>query len=533
MAAQGDFSRFFFEVWLDDDGEQDEYMLSPQLYVRFERGCQGYVAYIYDGSELFAEEYETGLCRPSAMSNYSSVIERGELSLDETREMLAKLQATHRRIPEEDVPLCEEGLYYCGTGSLPAYHTAPRDPGRIPKDLPNDVGEAASPVPSGGPALVEPDVAANLRLACWLAGVTEAELVEHMAGIGLPRFGESLEAGLGASPYAAVREAARHVGCPLEVLLGTDDDLFRWVVGVVGESGKWDLCPGTPDLADRRSAPGLTLFALGVGGRALLIAADFADRGLTRCTGLRLETVIAVVDGATVGDSMRRELADPRPDASRAFLDAYVGAGGDLGGAHSPTDGAHERGADIIRVNEFLVRRSYGSHMAGGHRLDPVRASVSVLPRDGGGAVPVEFDAWWCPKCGRHFMSEGAYVMLKRMGYICCKVVEERDLGTREEGDGPYGTLAPESVLHMYGYTVNQRDDLTEGERRAIISFVIENRVQTAQEVARLLEWLISQRDGVPGMSVAVGRWRADLDFVRHYHAPTRRVRVDSIYARV
>ena len=34
-----------------------------------------------------------------------------------------------------------------------------------------------------------------------------------------------------------------------------------------------------------------------------------------------------------------------------------------------------------------------------GHRLDPVRASVSVLPRDGGGPLPVEFDAWWCPKC--------------------------------------------------------------------------------------------------------------------------------------
>lgn len=233
--------------------------------------------------------------------------------------------------------------------------------------------------------------------------------------------------------------------------------------------------------------------------------------------------------------NIRRELVDPSQDVLEAFLIAYAGAGGDVVGGKSLTEVtvSSAEDADAIRVNEFLVRRSYGSHASGGHRLDPVRVSVSVLPRDGDGPVPVEFDAWWCPKCGKHFMSEDAYLRLKRMGYICCKVLEERDLGTKGDGGGVYDKLASESVLHMYGYNVNQRSDLPEAERRAIISFVIENRVQTAQEVARLLEWLISQREGIPSMSVAVGRWRTDLDFVRHYQSPTRSVRVDSIYARL
>ena len=62
---------------------------------------------------------------------------------------------------------------------------------------------------------------------------------------------------------------------------------------------------------------------------------------------------------------------------------------------------------------------------------------------------------------------------------------------------------------------------------------MIENGIQTAQEVAHLLEWLISQREHNPRMAVAVGRWRADLSFVRHYHRPSRKVRVDSVYARL
>lgn len=85
----------------------------------------------------------------------------------------------------------------------------------------------------------------------------------------------------------------------------------------------------------------------------------------------------------------------------------------------------------------------------------------------------------------------------------------------------------------MYGYTVNQQDNLSEAERRTIISFVIENRIQTAQDIAHLLEWLISQREGNPRMAVAVSRWRSDLTFVKRYKKPMRTVRVDRIYAKI
>lgn len=598
MAGQDDFDRFFFEIWLNDSDDRDEYELTPELYVRFEYGSRKYVAYAYDdGTSLGAEEYEPGLCRPSRMSDYSSVMYRDEMDADEARKLVAEWQRDRRPIPEEDVPLCEEaGRYYCGTGSLSAGAARRRKERwkKIPRGLRNrlwqHVGEAVVRVPDGSvgtivrvessgmvvsfpdsglvrrfplcrafrdgeleftepglqasaeatlprrgraPRTPDADVAANVRLACWLVGVGEDELLGHMAAAGLPGSDESLEAVLAASPFAAVREAARRLGSPLEALVGTDEEVFRWLLGVVGGPGGWCLCVSVPGSDARGQVPSRTLAAFDEDGRVLVLVADYADPGFSRCVSMRLSTTVMVADGVTVNDvSIRRELADPGPDVARAFADSYAEAGGEVGDGELVAEGPSPE-AEAIRVNEFLVRRSYGSHATGGHRLDPVLATVSVLPRDGGGPVPEEFWAWWCPKCGKHFMSEGAYMGLKRRGYICCKVVEERELETARSGEGAYGRLAPESVLHMYGYNVNRRSDLSEEERRAIISFVIENGVQTAQEVARLLEWLIAQREGVPGMSVAVGRWRADLDFVRSYHGPTRRVRVDSIYARV
>jgi hypothetical protein len=87
--------------------------------------------------------------------------------------------------------------------------------------------------------------------------------------------------------------------------------------------------------------------------------------------------------------------------------------------------------------------------------------------------------------------------------------------------------------LHLYVYNVNQKENLSRDERQAIIAFVIENKVHTAREIVVLLEWLISQRENMPTMRVAVQRWREDLQFVRYYSTPKRRVKVDRIYAKI
>lgn len=44
-------------------------------------------------------------------------------------------------------------------------------------------------------------------------------------------------------------------------------------------------------------------------------------------------------------------------------------------------------------------------------------------------------------------MGEGTYLRLKRLGYTRCKVVEERDFGTRKAGEVFYGNLAVQQQL--------------------------------------------------------------------------------------
>ena len=86
-------------------------------------------------------------------------------------------------------------------------------------------------------------------------------------------------------------------------------------------------------------------------------------------------------------------------------------------------------------------------------------------------------------------------------------------------GLGGYGELAPESLLHMNGYNVNQTVDLSTEERRKILTYVIESRIMNKADIRNHLSFLIKQNQSRPNMSVAVSRWQADMVWVNDYHA--------------
>lgn len=423
------------------------------------------------------------------------------------------------------------------------------------------------------PQVEQLDVAGNIRLVCFFKNVKEEDLVKHMSGVGFDGFDASLEKGLEKNPYVALREAEYYLGCSIEQLLVTFEEFLQRTFKECCSAKEWEWTEPKSTHAENGVLVRGVKCVNKDGERFFFMHAAYPDDNLRQCDAIqanfgRLSHSLSELH------ALRHNILQPRSDTIAAFEAAFKGARGASGKTpaantssssnaapvHEPTlsknarrkaarygkvpSGAKATPADAsgmatekqakpIHVNEFLVRRSYGSHRTNGHSLEPIRATVSILPRSGGCPAPVEFDAYWCPKCRKYFMGEGTYTKLKRRGYICCKVVEEKDLGTKGVGDGLYGNLASESILHMYGYTVNQQYDLSEAERRTIISFVIENRIQSAQDIAHLLEWLISQRESNPRMSVAVSRWRADLTFVKRYKKPTRTVRVDRIYAKI
>ena len=402
-------------------------------------------------------------------------------------------------------------------------------------------------------------VAENAKVLCVLKGVSHIAFLGHMRKLGLDDFTAPTptrsRAGL---PYLSLKEAAGYLGCGADALLSTRNELLERLFDECTPGNGWTAGRRSETLREGGILDRWVSYKNDAGTVEVIVHAYFVDANNRRCSRIGCVLMERTLSSESV-DITKYDVPDPSSPNVRRFAAVYGGGPAGVGEtgsvvpaqrngevasrvqggaaktkATTPTRKTQQDSGPVpIRVNEFLVRRSYGAHRTNGHSLQPVRATVTILPKRYGDPRPVEFAGYWCSKCHKYFMTEETYLRLKRQGYICCKVVEERDLGTKRAGEGLYGDLASESVLHMYGYTVNQQDDLSQAERQTIISFVIENGIQTAQEVAHLLEWLISQREHNPRMAVAVGRWRADLAFVRHYHRPTRKVRVDSIYARL
>ena len=83
-------------------------------------------------------------------------------------------------------------------------------------------------------------------------------------------------------------------------------------------------------------------------------------------------------------------------------------------------------------------------------------------------------------------------------------------------GDRLY-ELKEESLLHQFGYTVNQTDNLSSAERHEILSMVMEAGIMTPHDIIRLLEFLINRNGNMIGNELAKMKWMQDLDFVYHY----------------
>ena len=431
------------------------------------------------------------------------------------------------------------------------------------------------------------DVAANVRLLCAIQGFSEIDLMSHLSELGASGFKTSLQEGFsGEHAFSALREAARYLGCSVGSLLFTPDEMQRYLLDILDESLGWkpawhkvQALSGSGTLksaaiSNSGLSKTLAFHALKSAGNEgysriycrLFDAAESAnDEALTsleayapsprlikRFNELFSKAVRASREdnpklagsqtpqvksadpvSTTVTAKPKSEEPGPKPkpvQKTSPKSEAKPAPKPEVKVAAKP---APKPESKTIRVNEFLVRRSYGLHNKHGHSLEPVRATVTILPKRGGDPEPVSFYGYWCPKCKKYFMSEDTFESLKSRGYICCKVIEEKELDAkRSGGSGTFANLASESIVHAYGYNVNQQTGLSDYERQTILSFVIENKIQKPQEIANLLEWLIKSNGSRYNMDVAVGKWEADLHFVSHYKKPTRNVRVDRIYAK-
>ena len=85
------------------------------------------------------------------------------------------------------------------------------------------------------------------------------------------------------------------------------------------------------------------------------------------------------------------------------------------------------------------------------------------------------------------------------------------------------GKFNEQSRLKMLGYSVQQADGMTSGERQSLLSSIIRTGEMTDAEIANHLEMLIHLNSGKPNMYNACGDWKEDLDFIHNNFGDTRK----------
>ncbi len=181
-----------------------------------------------------------------------------------------------------------------------------------------------------------------------------------------------------------------------------------------------------------------------------------------------------------------------------------------------------------INIEDFLVRTSLNKCVNNNHTLSRIKACVSIITKSNG-IIEETFDAAYCSECNKSYILESTYNRLKKLGQICCKVIEYEDL---KQNYSSFSSWQKKSLLAMYGYNVNKNESLTVAERHMILDFIIENNIMRPFEIISHLEMLIRTRKNLKNMADAREKWEDDIRYVQNYNEVNDYVRVKSIFAK-
>lgn len=168
------------------------------------------------------------------------------------------------------------------------------------------------------------------------------------------------------------------------------------------------------------------------------------------------------------------------------------------------------RKPSVIEFKDVLVRTANAQCIEKSHVVEEINATVNILKRGTSHREEYVLKAYYCRNCNRCYILENEFIRLKRIGTICCKVINLNDL--KQSGDWGW---ANQSILRQYGYTVNQSDNLSRIERQTILDLVISNEVMSRDEVIDFLEWLLNRNSGNRNMDQAIKKWNEDIDYLR------------------
>lgn len=167
-----------------------------------------------------------------------------------------------------------------------------------------------------------------------------------------------------------------------------------------------------------------------------------------------------------------------------------------------------------IHPSIFLTRANVFHCSERGHELIDIRCRVKILTPIAVVKI-VEIPAAYCPKCKKYFILESEYQRLKKQGIIICKVVEQ-GYELKESKKNDYN-LNEESILHIMGYNVNARNNLSKNIRWKLLEIFVDEGVLTRMEICSHLDSLIGRSKNRVEHTDACEKWKADRDHIAQF----------------
>lgn len=140
------------------------------------------------------------------------------------------------------------------------------------------------------------------------------------------------------------------------------------------------------------------------------------------------------------------------------------------------------------------------------------QATAILMNRNG---RDIELNVSHCLDCNKFFIHYDIYKRYREQ-YGC--LLGNIRMAKNGEFYGIGYDLAEESPLRLCGYSVSQKDGLSQAERQNIIASCIESGGMTKEAVIRLLRWFVEVNGNKRGNEIAFKKWCEDLDFALAYN---------------
>lgn len=175
----------------------------------------------------------------------------------------------------------------------------------------------------------------------------------------------------------------------------------------------------------------------------------------------------------------------------------------------------------IIRSSSMYCRHD-------NHMINSVAGRVPLMTDSG--IIFHEVYLGHCETCGVYLMFPLDYEKMLSLGEPQCKTYVSFVEKEKNESEFIYNS---KSLLRKKGYSVQDKNGLSQTERQAILLNVINERILTPYEVITFLNWLVNTRKTQNKYQAAVNKWKEDIQYVKNLSKNAEKVAIRSITGKI